>query len=134
MASARVSAPALFAACWAAREGLAKKPVLLLCIYCKVESNTGICFQTGEQRRFHEGMHDVCFFVLRCLQMHTRRVAARSLTLLTSRTQAASRPDPLFGLAETLTMISAFCLFIYSLLLFYNGSIEYFSTRIQPHP
>ena len=91
-------------------------------------------FQRGEQRPFHEGLNDVCSIVLRCLQVHTRRAAARSLTLLTSRTQAASRPDPLIGLAETLTMISAFCLFIYSLLLFYNGSIEYYSTRIQPHP
>ena len=38
------------------------------------------------------------------------------------------------GLTETFTMIAAFCMIIYSLLLFYNGSIEYLSTRILPHP
>jgi len=42
--------------------------------------------------------------------------------------------DTLIGMFEVLTMIAAFCLFIYSLLLFYTGSIEYYSTRVQPHP
>jgi len=48
--------------------------------------------------------------------------------------QAVSGPGVSISLTETFTMIAAFCMFIYSLLLFYQGSIEYLSTRIQPHP
>ena len=58
----------------------------------------------------------------------------RSLYPHTAPAQAATGMDSLIGMFEVLTMIAAFCLFIYSLLLFYTGSIEYYSTRVQPHP
>ena len=58
----------------------------------------------------------------------------RRRSLHSHTAQAAAGMDTLIGMFEVLTMIAAFCLFIYSLLLFYTGSIEYYSTRVQPHP
>jgi hypothetical protein len=67
------------------------------------------------------------------LQVFSRFNSA-TFFLLTALAQAVSGAAAVLGLTETFTMIAAFCMIIYSLLLFYNGSIEYLSTRILPHP
>lgn len=48
--------------------------------------------------------------------------------------QAVSGLGVFTSMTEIFTMMAAFCMLIYSILLFYNGSIEYLSSRIQPHP
>jgi hypothetical protein len=67
------------------------------------------------------------------LQVFSRFNSA-TFFLLTALAQAVSGAAAVLGLTETFTMVAAFCMIIYSLLLFYNGSIEYLSTRILPHP
>ncbi len=60
--------------------------------------------------------------------------SARSVRQVIANLQGISGPAVVINLTETITLVAAFCMVIYSLLLFYQGSIEYLSTRIQPHP
>ncbi len=83
-------------------------------------------------RRDNTGLNYVSVF-WRWLQVVILSVVL-SFFYLIGNSQAVSGPGVAISLTETFTMIAAFCMFIYSLLLFYQGSIEYLSTRIQPHP
>ena len=83
-------------------------------------------------RRDNAGLNYVSVF-WRWLQVIILSVVLSSFYLI-GNSQAVSGPGVVISLTETFTMIAAFCMFIYSLLLFYQGSIEYLSTRIQPHP
>ena len=84
------------------------------------------------ERRENEVVHIYSVFV-RWLQVCSAHFATTSFNDMVVA-QAVSGVGVFTSMTEIFTMMAAFCMLIYSLLLFYNGSIEYLSTRIQPHP